>query len=298
MKNTRSMKKSKFLTNTLVHAILTVMSIIWIFPVLWIIMTSFRVEQLPYMSYFFPKGFTLDNYIALFTDTRQFFFVRWFLNTLVVAIFSCLISTIYVLCISYSLSRTRFKARKPMMNVGLILNMFPGFMSMIAVYYILKGVGITQSLVALVLVYSGSAGLGYYIAKGFFDTIPKAIDEAAQIDGAGEFKTYFKIVLPLSKPVIATMLMMVMLVYWNDWFGPMLYIDSEKLYNLQYLIYQLESKIANLAKMAGNPELVKNLPSETARMAMAIVAIGPIVLAYPFFQRYFEKGITLGATKE
>ena len=153
MKRTHSMRRRKFLINTLVHILLTILSIILIFPILWIVMTSFRVEQIPYMSYFFPKGFTLDNYIKLFTDTRQFFFVRWFFNTLIVAIFSCLISTMYVLFISYSFSRTRFQARKPMMNLGLILNMFPGFMSMIAVYYILKGIGITQSLIALVLVY-------------------------------------------------------------------------------------------------------------------------------------------------
>ena len=176
MAKQRSMKKRKILINSFVHVILAILSLIWIIPIAWVIMTSFRTTQIPYMDSFFPKGYTLNNYKMLFTDTSQFFFVRWFCNTLFVAICSCAISTIYVLCMSYTLSRTRFTGRKGLMNVGLILNMFPGFMSMIAIYYILKGLGVTQSLLALILVYSVGAGVGYHIAIGFVDTIPRPID--------------------------------------------------------------------------------------------------------------------------
>ena len=179
-----------------------ILSLIWLFPIFWIVITSFRGERGSFTPYFWPKSFTIDNYVKLFTETQQFYYAKWFMNTLFVAICSCILSTFYVLGISYSISRLRFKMRKPFMNVALILGMFPGFMSMIAVYYILKGLNITQSLLSLILVYSGGAGLGFYIAKGFFDTIPKAIDEAAWIDGATKWKVFTKITIPLSKPII------------------------------------------------------------------------------------------------
>lgn len=280
MKKTHSMKRRKFLTNSLVHLILSIMSIIWIFPVAWIIMTSFRVEQLPYMSYFFPKGFTLDNYIALFKDTRQFFFARWFMNTFVVAVFSCMLSTIYVLFISYSLSRTRFKARKPMMNVGLILNMFPGFMSMIAVYYILKGIGITQSLVALILVYSGSAGLGYYIAKGFFDTIPKAIDEAAQIDGATRWSVFTRITLPLSKPIIVYTILTSFMAPWLDFiFAKVIMGDNYKNYTVAIGLWTMLQK--------------EYIQTWYTRFAAGAVCISiPIALLFIFMQKYYVDGLS------
>ncbi len=127
---------------------------------------------------------------------------RWFANTFFVAICSCAISTVFALPTAYCLSRLRFKFRKPFMNMALVLGLFPGFMSMIAIYYILKGFGISQSLLALILVYSGGAGLGFYILKGFFDTIPKTLDESAMLDGATKFQVFYRIVLPLSEPMI------------------------------------------------------------------------------------------------
>ncbi|WP_347477143.1 sugar ABC transporter permease [Clostridium sp. Marseille-P299] len=280
MKKTHSMKRRKFLTNTLVHIFLSVLAIIWIFPILWIIMTSFRVEQIPYMSYFFPKGFTLDNYIALFTDVRQFFFLRWFFNTLIVAIFSCLISTMYVLFISYSFSRTRFKARKPMMNLGLILNMFPGFMSMIAVYYILKGFGITQSLVALILVYSGSAGLGYYIAKGFFDTIPKAIDEAAMIDGATRWHVFTRITIPLSKPIIVYTILTSFMAPWVDFiFAKVIMGDNYKNYTVALGLWTMLQK--------------EYIQTWYTRFAAGAVCVSiPIALLFIVMQKYYVEGLS------
>ena len=190
------------IANAIIYVILTVLSIIWLFPLVWLILQSFREEPGAYTPYILPKGYTLNNYIKLFTETKLFNYPRWFMNTFVVAIFSCIVSTLLVLGTSYTFSRLRFKARKPMMNVALILGMFPGFMSMIAVYHILKSFGLQQSLVSLVIVYSGGSALGYYISKGFFDTIPKALDEAAIIDGATKSQVFWKITLPLSKPII------------------------------------------------------------------------------------------------
>ena len=181
-----SAKRKRFINNSIVHIVLGVLAVIWVFPIIWVILTSFRAEKGSYVSTFFPQSFTLDNYEKLFTDTSILNFPQMFKNTLIIAIFSCILSTFYVLAVSYCLSRLKFKLRKPYMNMAMILGLFPGFMSMIAVYFILKAVGLTEGnliRLALILVYSGGAGLSFQIAKGFFDTIPIAVDEAALLDG-------------------------------------------------------------------------------------------------------------------
>ena len=194
------MKAKRKIENIFVHVLLAILSVIWILPIVWVILTSFRAGKGSYSGSFIPESFTLDNFRRLFTETAVFDFPRWFCNTLIVAIFTCIIATFYLVSIAYVMSRLRFKARKPMLNVALILGMFPGFMSMIAIYYILKGAGLLDGplkLVALVLVYSGGAGiLQFYVAKGFFDTIPKAIDEAAMVDGATNWHIFTKIIMP------------------------------------------------------------------------------------------------------
>lgn len=215
------MRTKKIISDTLCHILLAVLSIIWVLPIAYVILTSFRKEGGSYKSYIFPKGYTLDNFVNLFKPTSQINFTHWFFNTLIIAIFSTLFSAFFVLCVSYVMSRLKFKMRKPLMNIALILGMFPGFMSMIAVYYILKGLGMLETgllkQVALVMVYSGGAGLGFYMAKGFFDTIPKAIDEAAYIDGATKWDTFVKITLPLSKPIITYTLMTAFMAPWVDY---------------------------------------------------------------------------------
>ncbi len=186
MARMRSAKRTRFVNNTIVHIALAILAIIWVFPIIWVVLTSFRAEKGSYVSTFLPQGYTLDNYVRLFTDTTILNFPKMFVNTLIIAICSCLLSTFYVLAVSYCLSRLRFKLRKPYMNMAMILGLFPGFMSMVAVYFILKALGLSEGgliRLALILCYSGGAGLGFQIAKGFFDTIPRAIDEAAIIDG-------------------------------------------------------------------------------------------------------------------
>lgn len=205
MKTLKSAKAVRRRNNIIVHTLLAVLAFIWIVPILWIFMTSFRGERGSYVSTFFPQTLTLDNYIRLFTDTSVLNFPQMFTNTLIIAIFSCILSSFYVLSASYCLSRLRFKLRKPYMNMAMILGLFPGFMSMIAVYFILKAVGLTEgSLIklALIMCYSGGAALGFQIAKGFFDTVSYSIDEAALIDGCTRWQIFTQITLPLSKPVI------------------------------------------------------------------------------------------------
>ena len=228
------MKAKRFITNTACHILLAVLSIIWVLPIFYVILTSFRAESGSYKSYIWPRGFTLDNYINLFHGNNNIDFTRWFMNTFIIAIFSTVLSAFFVLCVSYVMSRLRFKMRKKFMNIALILGMFPGFMSMIAVYYILKGLGFLETgvlkQVALVLVYSGGAGLGFYMAKGFFDTIPKSIDEAAYIDGATKWDTFIQITIPLSKPIITYTLITAFMGPWVDYIFAKVIMGNETPY--------------------------------------------------------------------
>ena len=213
------MRARKIFTNTVVHVVLAVLSVIWLLPIAFIILTSFRGEPGAQKSYIIPQQFTLSNYTNLFkSDTLNY--ARWFSNTLVVAIFTCILSSFFVLCVAYVMSRLRFKMRKPFMNVALVLGMFPGFMSMIAVYYILKGFGLLDTgatkLFALVLVYSGGAGLGFYITKGFFDTVSNALDEAAFLDGCTKWQVFTRIIMPISRPIVVFTLIGSFMAPWTD----------------------------------------------------------------------------------
>ena len=228
------MKLKRFVTNTFCHILLAVLSVIWVLPIFYVVLTSFRKEGGSYKTYIFPREYTLDNYVKLFQGSSIINFNRWFFNTLIIAIFSTLLSAFFVLCVSYVMSRLRFKMRKPLLNVALILGMFPGFMSMIAVYYILKGLGFLETgvlkQIALVMVYSGGAGLGFYMAKGFFDMIPRTIDEAAYIDGATKWDTFLHITIPMSKPIITYTLITSFMGPWVDYIFAKVIMGSDTPY--------------------------------------------------------------------
>lgn len=274
------------LSNTVIYVILTVLSVGWLLPIVWLFLSSLRKEPGAFtMGYVLPKGYTVDNYIHLFTDTSLFNYPRWYMNTLVVAIFSCIISSFLILMTSYALSRLRFKTRRPMMNVALILGMFPGFMSMIAVYHILKAVGLDQSLVALVMVYSGGAGLGYYIQKGFFDTIPRSLDEAAKIDGASQSTIFWKIILPLSKPIITYTVLMAFMAPWVDFiFASVIMKDNYNNYTIALGLFQMISR-----------ENIFNYFTQFCAGAVLIAV--PITLLFMKMQKYYVEGVTGGSVK-
>ena len=241
------MRAKKFVVNSACHVLLAVLSFIWVLPIFYVILTSFRKEGGSYKSYIWPKGFTLDNYKNLFMGGSNIDFNQWFVNTLVIAIFSTALSAFFVLCVSYVMSRLRFKMRKPLLNIALILGMFPGFMSMIAVYYILKGLGLLETgmlkQVALVLVYSGGAGLGFYMAKGFFDTIPRSIDEAAYIDGATKWDTFIHVTIPMSKPIITYTLINSFMGPWVDYiFAKVIMGNDTKYYTIAIGLWTMLEK--------------------------------------------------------
>lgn len=281
----RGIKAKRRATSAAGHTVLTILSFIWLLPVAWVVMTSFRGEGGAFTSYIIPKTWTLDNYTRLFTDTTLFNFPRWFMNTLIVAIFTCAISTVITLATSYAFSRLRFKLRKPMMNVVLVIGMFPGFMAMIAIYYLIKAIGLDQSLAALVLVYSGGAAMGYYISKGFFDTIPKAIDESAIIDGATRNDIFWKITLPLSKPIIVYTVLTSFLSPWVDFI---------------FVSFIMRDNYNNYTVALGLFEMLKreNIYQYFTRFCAAAVLIAiPITILFIFMQKYYVTGVTGGSVK-
>ena len=186
------------------HIVLLCISIFWLVPIIWLIANSFSTDPGVNIRQFFPVEWTLNNYRLLLFDTTDTVarFPMWFRNTLMIAVFTCMISSSFVLMVSYAMSRLRFKSRRTLMSISVILGLFPGFLSMIAVYFILQSFGLTNNHWGLVLVYSAGSGLGFLIAKGFFDTISETLSESARLEGASEFQIFFKIIIPLSKPII------------------------------------------------------------------------------------------------
>jgi len=282
--STMSMKARKKASNTLVYVILAVLGVIWLLPIIWIVLTSFRAEGTANVPYFIPKTYTFDNYINLFTN-KIFNFKRWFLNTFLVATGSCLLSTFINVSVAYVMSRLRFRLRKTYMNVALVLGMFPGFMSMIAIYYVLKAFGLTQSLFALVLIYSAGAATTFYIAKGFFDTISREIDEAARIDGANNAQVFTRIILPLSKPILVYTALQAFISPWMDFImAKMIMGDNYEKYTVAIGLWYLTEK--------------ENIEQYFTMFAAGSVCIAiPITILFIWLQKYYVSGITGGSIK-
>ena len=269
--------------NIVIYVILSVMVLIWVFPIVWLVMQSFNTLD-RVSTNLFPEGFTLKHYQTLFTDPNVPY-GRWMLNTFLVALFSCIISTLFVLMVSYALSRLRFKSRKKLLNMGLILGMFPGFMSMAATYSIMEIFHLDGQLIALVIVYSSGAGLGYQVAKGFFDTIPRALDEAARIDGATSNRIFWVIILPLSKPIIVYTALTTFLGPWADYI---------------FVIYFMKDNDQNFTIALGLYQLLDNEHISTyftTFCAGAVLIAIPITILFIFMQRYYVSGVTGGAVK-
>ena len=271
--------------NFFVHVFLAMLAAI--LPIFWIILTSFRAEQGSYVSTFFPKGYTLANYIKLFTDRNVLNFPRMFANTLIIAVFTCIISTFFVLSVSYSLSRMRFKLRKPYMNLAMILGLFPGFMAMIAEYYILKALGLTEGSavrLALIIVYSAGTGLGFQIAKGYFDTIPRSVDEAAIMDGATQWQVFTRITMPLSKPIIIYTVMTSFIAPWVDFiFAKVIVRANADQFTVAIGLWNMLQK-----------EYINQWYTSFA--AGAVIISLPIAILFVYMQKFYVEGMS-GAVK-
>ena len=284
--NKAGVKLRRNIGNTITYVILATLGVLWVLPIVFLIYTAFRTTpSTGIINSLIPDNLQLglDNFTRLFRDTM---FVRWFFNMLFVAVCSCALTTLFILMVSYALSRMRFRLRKPIMNVLLVLGMFPGFMSMIAVYFILKAMGLTNSLLALILVYSGSAGLSYYICKGFFDTVPKSLEEAAILDGASQPIVFWKIIMPLAKPIIVYTVLTSFISPWCDFIFVNTIISDRELYTVSLGLY----KMINAERNSFNDNF-------TVFCAGAFVVGGIIVALFMSMQRYYVEGVTSGAVK-
>lgn len=283
-----NMKTKRKIGNFFAYLLLIVISIIWLFPFVGLILQSFRsyiTEQGGLVEYFVPKQFSLDSYMYLFSEECQF--LRWYGNTFIIALFVAIFQTIIVLCVSYALSRMRFKGRELLMRFWLILGMFPGFLTMICLYFLLKNFGLTQegAIPGLILISTASSGMGYYVCKGFMDTIPKSLDEAARIDGASRARVFLTMIVPLAKPMVIYTALTAFMAPWCDYiFASYVAFGHSDSYNvavaLQRWVWTNDYQGFFTRFCAGG----------------VLVAV-PVTILFMCLQKYYVEGVTGGAVK-
>ena len=282
------MKRKQLISNVITYIVLILISIIWLFPFFGLIMQSFRSYATEYggmVKYIIPKKFSLDNYTFLFSGESNF--IRWYTNTLVIAVFVAVFQTIIILCVSYALSRMRFTGRTLLMRFWLILGMFPGFLTMICLYFLLKQFGLTQSgaVPGLILISVASSGMGYYVCKGFFDTLPMALDEAARIDGASRARIFIQMTIPLAKPIIIYTALVAFMAPWCDYvFASYVAFGYDKSYNVA----------VGLTRWVWTNDYQGYF---TRFCAGGIMVAVPVTLLFMFLQKYYVEGVTGGAVK-
>jgi len=282
------MQRKQRIGNIAAYIGLILISIVWLLPFVCLLLQSFRSYETEFggmVNYLLPKQFSLDSYRFLFGEGCQY--TKWYLNTLVIAFFTALLQTIVVVCVSYALSRLRFAGRKALMNVWLVLGMFPGFLTMICLYFLLKQLGLTQSgaVPGLILIYVASSGMGYYVCKGYFDTIPKALDEAARIDGATRAQILFQMIIPLSKPIIIYTALVAFMAPWCDYvFASYVAFGNSDSYNvavaMQRWVWTNDYQGYFTRFCAGG----------------ILVAV-PVTILFMCLQKYYVEGVTGGAVK-
>ena len=288
---TASYRAQKTASLILSYILLVVLSVIWLYPILWIILNAFRTETNDMgdligvvVSNYWPKKVGFNNFANLFTTTK---FLRWFLNTFMVAAASCVLSTLFTLSVAYVMSKLEFSWRKTYLRFAMVLGLFPGFMSIMAIYYILKAFGLTHSLFALILVNASGAGLGFYVAKGFFDVVPDSLVESARIDGCTNAQIFFKIILPLSKPIIIYTALLAFTGPWMDFI-------------FARVILGVENK-ESLTVAVGLYDMIYGNHADTNVFTMfcagcTVVAV-PIVALFLSMQKYYIEGVTAGSVK-
>ena len=280
----RSKKGHERRVNTAIYTILVIMSIVWLAPFVMLVLQSFRTESGGMVNYIIPKQWGWDNYVFLFTSSN---FPRWYMNTLFIALCCAALQTVIQLSVSYTLSRMRFRGRKLIMNMILVLGMFPGFLTMICLYFLLKQLGLTQegAVPGLILIYCASSGMGYYISKGFFDTIPKSLDESARIDGATRFQVFKKIIMPMSKPIVIYTVLMAFMAPWGDYVcASYVAFGKNNSYNVAVGLYDW----VNTNDYQGY---------FTRFCAGGVLVAVPVTALFLALQKYYVEGVTGGAVK-
>lgn len=282
------MKRKKILSKVAINLILLVLACIWLVPIVWMALNSFSTQTAMNTNRFFPEAYTLRNYIELlFNPGGTARFPTWFKNTFVIACFSCVISTVFVLMTAYAFACCNFRGRKTLANLATVLNMFPGVLTMVAMYFILQSIGLTDNHIGLILVYSAGAGLGYLICKGFFDnSVPGTLREAAKIDGASELTVFWQIVIPMSKPIIVYTIINAFMAPWMDFVMAKLMMTSKNsdLYTVAIGLYDMLDK--------------QRINQYFAQFCAGCVLISiPIGILFVIMQKFYVEGVTGGAVK-
>ncbi len=277
-----SLRNRRLIGDSLAHIFLVVMALIWVVPIVWVLMESFNKNPAPYTTTFFPTEYTLNNYVKLFTDTQVMNFTKMFTRTLIIAVFVCAINVFFVLAVGFCMSRLRFRFRKPFMNTALILGMFPGIMSVVAIYFILKAMGLTESstttLIALIIVYSAGSGATFYVMKGFMDTIPISLDEAATLDGCTKWQVFTKITLPITKPMIVYQAITGFLIPWLDFVLAKAICRTQENYTVSLGLWRMLQR--------------EYIGTWYARFAAGAVCISiPIVILFIVMQRFYQESM-------
>ena len=279
--------KDKKLGSIVSHNVLiAVLCIIWLIPIVWLVCMSFSSKPNMNTSTFFPQEWSTEYYKQVFKPDTVNQFPAWFMNTFKIAIATCIISTCFTLMVAYATSFGKFKARKPLMNVAVMLNLFPGVLTMIAVYFTLRTFGLTNSHIGLTLVYSASSGLGYLICKGFFDTVPRALCEAARLDGCNEARIFAQIVIPTSRPIIVYTIISSFLTPWMDFVFAKMILNAgiSSQYTVAVGLYRMLDK-----------SLINSY--FTVFCCGGILVSIPIAVLFFIMQKFYVEGITAGAVK-
>ena len=284
--------------NIINHILLILLSVCVITPFIILLSASFSSEmEIARNGYgILPKGVTLDAYSYVFKNPKTI--IDAYMVTIIAATFYTLLSTFLMALLAYPLTKATMKGKD-------IINFYVYFTMLFSGGLVPTYILITQYLhlndTIWVYILPGLISPWYvFMMRTFFKGIPGEISESAYIDGANEYIIFFRIIIPLSKPVIATVALMMFLTKWNDWMTSMLYVNQEKLMSLQYQLQRIMQNIQLLQSNeveAQNLINVKDIPGETARMAMAVIAAGPALVIFPFFQKYFVKGLTVGSVK-
>ena len=281
MKKKNHIRLGKVADYSVTYLILLAVAFVFFFPCLWLILASFSASGSIYsFEGFFPSEYSMDSFNKLFTDTAMYDYPQWFGNSLFIATMSCILGTFLTILTAYCMSRFQFKSRKTLMKTTLVLGMFPSFMGMTAVYLLMTQFNFINNHWGLILIYTAGAPLGYMVQKGFFDSIPNSIDEAARLDGATNFQVFCKIHMPLSMPIIVYTALTSFTWPWSDYILPKLLLKTKDTWTVAVGLMSLGE-------------------TEFSRFAAGSIFIAvPIVILYLFLAKYLINGMVSGAVKE
>lgn len=286
------LRSKRIISDTVIYIVLALLVFIWLFPLVWMVLKSFdTIYKGPYSPTVFPEKLGFENFRNLFPGGdgyENYPYAEWLKNTFLVALGSCVISTLMTLMVSFALSRLRFKTRKTLMNIALILGLFPGFLSVIALLYIFTQFKLENSLIGLTLAYSLASGMGYYVVKGFFDTIPMAIDEAARIDGATKNRIFWRMIVPLSKPIIIYTILTSFIGPWCDFILAKVLINASDVHKFTVAI--------GIQQWLETKDQVIDRKFAQFCAGGTLISV-PIVILYIIMQKFYVAGITGGAAK-